>query len=607
MARVGPGAAAGRWRSGGAQWLRPGRLLPALLGLLGLLAGTTGVQAQTTPAHLTGIELTRPTQQALERVPDLFLAWQGAFFQDDRKTADGVTEDLRRLAEQLGMRRLPDVSRGMLASAVQAAREDGDFARASWAVEAAEQLDPGRPETAFARATLHRLEGSYFAAVRDAVQGYLRLRELPQERVLWTFNAQLLLLLSLVVAGSLFVALQLAARGPLLLRDLGRLLGGLIRRPIALLLGGLLLLVPLALSFGVLWFVLLCSVLLWGYATKSERVILVLVWLVLGSAPLLLAEQQRHIAMLMSPPSRALYSLEERSLSGSLFADIRALRRTLPDPPALQHLLADLHRGLGQWEQARSLYQQLLQEEPSNAGAEINVGTYYFEQGDFGRAQIRFEKATRGNPQSAEAFFNLSQAYTSQYLFEDASRAMDQAQQLQPELVGQWLQGKDGKRVRTVDAGFERIPELRRMLVQAAQETEQGAASLQRTLVRQRVSLFAALGLVLTAFALHVARRGTYSQPRARRKSDSQGSRENPAALLARVLLPGWTSIHDGKGLLAFAALLPPVFLLLLPFSASWGYRIPWGQDPGSLLTYLITTVGLVGYLLIRLLLERRS
>src|SRR4030095_13228567 len=228
-------------------------------------------------------------------------------------------------------------------------------------------------------------------------------------------------------------------KGASLYRDLADLIGRKLPRPVASVAAGLALLWPIVLPYGALWLPLYWSILLWGYATASERAVLVALWLLLGVSPLLLDAQRRHIAVALSPPVRAMQSWQEHRLYGSLFSDLGVLRSLLPESVAVKHLLADLHRSLEQWELARSLYRQVLEAEAPKTSALLDLGAYSFNKLDFGIAIQSFQKAAAIDPASAAAFYNLSQAYSESYMFDEQKAALRKAQEIDPKLVNTWL------------------------------------------------------------------------------------------------------------------------------------------------------------------------
>ncbi len=570
-----------------------------LMGFLALVLVTPSVQGETSSAHLTGIELSAATQRSLQQLGERAVQWNKAYLQEDRPGAERELEGVLELVHSLGMKSLPDLSLVALGRAVEAA-EGGDFGRAVWALEAAEKLDPGRPETAFARAAVHRLEGSYAKAFIDSLTAYARVFWFPVDRALWFHNLLLWGLFSVLLSAVLYIVLLIALHGQAVMVDLADLLARPLPKFLALGLTVVLLVGPFFLPYGLLWFFVLWSVLLWGYGSAQERIVLTLIWLLAGAVPILVTEQKRHVGVSYSPAVKALRSLERGRLHGSLFTDLGVLRAVLPESPEVQHLVADFHASLGQWDIARSLYRQVLDQEPQNAAALNNLGVYLFLRGDNGGAARNFEKASNSDPESAEAFFNLSQAFGASYLYQDSRRALQKAQRIDRESVGQWIQVAETESVHLVQGGVGRIrPILKQLLGTSASPGEVVLPILGG--VRRGFSLLVGCALVLIAAALHLARRGFgYTQ------GISGGSGGgNAADLLLRVLVPGLSSAREGEGFASFFAFLPIVGLILLPLSWKWGYRLPWGFESGSALPWVVATLGIVVLLIGRLLRQR--
>lgn len=575
-------------RNGG-KGRRPAALALALL----LLPAAAGGAAVSSP-QVTGVEMTPALRQVLKQLEEQWLQW---IVQNNRQQAERAVNDLLDTAHRLGMRRLPDLSAAAVARAVQAAKQK-DFARAAWALEAAERLDPGRPETAFAEALIERLQGHYPGAVAAHLRAYPRMLAHPLERYLWLQNLLFWVFALLLVTGGLFLAVQMLTKGAALYRDLADLLGRKLPRRAAFVGAGLALLWPVFLPYGALWLALYWSILLWGYASASERAVLIALWLLLGVSPLLLDAQRRHMAVELSPPARAMLSLQEHRLYGSLFSDLGVLRSLLPESVAVRHLLADVHRSLEQWELARSLYRQVLEAEPQNTSALIDLGAYSFNKGDFGVAIQSFQKASTVDPANAAAFYNLSQAYSESYMFDEQKAALRKAQGIDAAVVNTWLAQQ--QRVVTVSGGMARIPEIRRQLLASWGGREARAGRLE--LFRRGLSLLVSLSLVLAALALHLARR-----PLGYTGRSAEIFPEGALDRWGRVLLPGITSAEIGEGGRAFLALLIPTALLMLPSLGRLGVPIPWRYDPGSSMSWVVAILGLSLYFGVRLRRELRG
>ncbi|HYH45089.1 MAG TPA: hypothetical protein VEG34_05340, partial [Thermoanaerobaculia bacterium] len=79
------------------------------------------------------------------------------------------------------------------------------------------------------------------------------------------------------------------------------------------------------------------------------------------------------------------------------------------------------------------------------------------------------------------------------------------------------------------------------------------------------------------------------------------------AARWRRILLPGIASAEAGEGIQTYLALLVPAALLTLPLAGDIGFRMPWGYDPGILLSWTLAVAGLLLYLGARFHWERRN
>jgi tetratricopeptide (TPR) repeat protein len=523
-------------------------------------------------------ELGPPVQESLLRLQEGWLQWTGAHYGGDSDRARQVVEDLLATSAALGMRRLPDLAAGALALAVEAARE-GEAERAALALRAAERLDPGRPETAFAAAEAARLAGFWGTALAAEARGYLRLFRMGLERRIALLDLALWGLASLLLAVGLFAALLMGVRGEDLVRGLGSFLS---RRFPALPAAGtaaaiaILLLWPLVLPSGVLWLGLYWSLLLWGYAGAAERAVLALSWLLLAATPVAVIEIRERVALALSPPVRAMESVGRERLYGGLFTDLGILPGALPGDPAVAHFLADLQVRLGQWDEARSLYQQVLEDEPENVAALVNLGAYYFNRGDYGNAVALFQKAAAlaapSSATSAAAQFDLSLAYAASYLFDESREALLEARRIDDLQVSRWLRPAERERIVTVEGGIARSGEIEAALREEWSPQSEVSPALG-ILRRARSAILLGL-LAAVALAFHAVRAGV--GPRRQPRTDP--------GRLAAALVPGLPSASAGRGGRALAALwlVSASVLAVLVSLVGWGYALPWRYHPGG-------------------------
>ncbi len=540
---------------------------------------------------IAGLELSAQTQQALASLVEQFRQWIVAVEQADAERAGQLVEQLRTTALDLGFEHQPDLA---AAAAVLAAEEikAGRLDRAALAIQAGRAFDPASPEPAFAAAALAARQGHHVDALLQRLHGVVGLAALPTTRSVLNANLVLWSISTLLLAGVLFLVLQVIVKGGCLLRDVVRLWSGLVSPGAALPFALLLLLWPLALPHGPLWLVLYWSLLLWGYGSPSERLVFAALWLAMGVAPVVLSLSRHEVAQHTSPPVVALDSIERSRLYGGLFADLGVLRTRLPDSTAVGHLTADLHLRLGQWDRARSLYQELLAKEESPSGILLNLGAYSFVTGDPANAAIYFKKAALADPNDPAPYYNLSLAYGDQYYFTEATQAHNQAELIDRAKVAAWdRQGKQGgARVQTSGAGIARIAEIRQALAAGTGEGEQSIK--QSPLVEHGLTLFLALGSLVVAVTLDLVRRpfGYAEPPIDLRLERSTGEK------VVRALLVGLAPAELGEGFRTFGAALLLAVLCRLPAGSSL-YRMPIGFDPA--LGGLLWGLAIAGFVLL--------
>lgn len=569
----------------------PSRWTGICLGLV-LALGWSGspLLGQNAGGATATFELTRGTQHSLHRVQESWLQWVGSFYQDNPAKAEEALRSLQANARQVGMFRLVDFSLGAAALGLQSARE-GKFERARWALEAAETLDPLRPEISFARAALARESGAFFESFTATGEGFVRLLR-STERTVFLDNLALWLLAVLLIAAALFVLVEVATKGSAVVIDLHRVLSRRMSSASATLCVGLILLWPLVLPSGTLWLLLYWSAWLWGYCSRSERWATAVVWLLAGFAPWVAAVEQQRIAVALSPPMRAIASLAEGRLYGGLFADLQVLKAAIGADPAVIELIADVNRTLGQWDEARLMYRNVLESEPQNVSILLNLGAYHFRKADFAVANDYFQRATRAVPPPAGAFYDLSLNYSETYQFEESRTALSRAKEIDAELVDRWVRTPNADRVLTFNGGLGRRDEIRRLLVAAWAEAPSGGISAARSFSRWASPAGAGVAAILGVTLFLLRRKQGFGQP-----SPWLAWRSDPFSRWLRALFPALSQAELGEGgkvalsvlALSLVAMLPLLFSIgiVLPLAGGLPSGPPWVLFVVSLLVYV--------------------
>ncbi len=541
-------------------------------------------------AHDQEIFLLLPqVRELLEGFQSGWLDWLTACNRGSAEEAAEAVDRLLARAALLEVERLPDLSVAAAAQAVTLSR-GGEVRGPGCGLVSAERFDPGRPETAFAAATMARAAGGPLSGTGDLLKGYARALGLRSERRVMLSDLALWLLLALSAAGLAFITLELMIRGPGLYRDLAVFLERYAPRPVARLLAVLLLVWPFALPAGVLWAALYWSILLWRYGGRMERVLLFAVWLVLGASPLLLGEIERGLEVERFPPLRAIESLAGGRLEGDLFYQLGVLEASLPESGAVKQLLADVHRKLGQWQIARGLYREVLELEPENSSAQLDLGAYYFQAADFEQALEHFRTVAESGEPNAAALYNLSLTYSELYRFDDSERSLLLARGVDGEAVNEWIHDSGPLRVVASDGGLERVGEIRRQLAEAWRggEAERSGVALWRRAVT--------LPLAALVLIVAVAVRLILGPVRVGGGEVSAGRWRGTAEPLRRVLVPGLRAAEEGRWGRAAGSLLLVTALLALPASRPLAFPVPWGFEPGPLPWAWIAGIGLALY-----------
>lgn len=534
-----------------------------------------------------GFPLTAPVRRTLALMQQDWGEWLAAYDREDLVASEVALERLREALTELGMSRLPELAVGAAARAEGAAR----MGRLEWARQgraAAEALDGGRPETSFAAARIERSAGRPFAAFGHLLVGYWRGLALPLEGSLAAANLALWATSSLLLAGALFVVALMVARGPRLVGVLLGLLGDQLSRPVAHLVVALLLAWPILLPDGLFWLLLYWSALLWAQGARSERLLLLAVWIVAAATPGMVNELRRRVAVRLSPMVRAAEDAAEGRLQGELFEDLGRLRGVLPASAAVRHLLADQHRRLGQCELARPLYRQVLDAEPKNVAARLDLGVCAFLRGELDEAIADFQQAGALDPEAPAPYFNLSLAYSELYRFERSGAALARAQKLDPTQVARWIHRPGALHVASMDGGIARGPEIRAELLRSwvleDEEAEQAGP------FQDLSGALAVAGALLLALVLRrlLPPPGRVAPPPARLGRRSE--------IVRRTLLPGLTELWAGEAVPGFLVLLLLVGLVLLLRLTAFGFPVPWGYHPPEGLPAAVAALGLAGF-----------
>ena len=97
--------------------------------------------------------------------------------------------------------------------------------------------------------------------------------------------------------------------------------------------------------------------------------------------------------------------------------------------------VGNAHASLGQFEEALTAYQAVLQLQPDKAAAHTNIGVVYYQSGRLDEAVTELKKALEIDPKDAETQYMLGATYVQQQKLDDAEKAFNTSIELKPDLA----------------------------------------------------------------------------------------------------------------------------------------------------------------------------
>lgn len=398
---------------------------------------------------------------------------------DRHEEAQQELQRLRLLRLHLGLDRLSFVAQE-LTQAARALTAAGEKEAAEQTLALAAEFDPVSPEVHLARAGLfvrrgRLLDPVFLRTIGGALRGFYA--DLPVRYAI-AVNGLAALLTALPLALLLMAAVLAIRTFPLLHHDVTEVtrfrLSAEAQRAAAL----VLLLLPLLLGLGALWFSCFALVLLAAYLRGRERIVASVALLLTALMP----DGASGLALLYdattSPRVAALMEIERGGRSRGLLTAVT--RWAAQEPAEVLPLLAQglIYRRRGELEEARTTYQRVLALAPSLPAAHVNLGNIAFLQGEPDRARQAYERALAFRPDDPIALFNLSQFQTERLEVERAKASYEAAVARRPALAGRLAVATQAGANRVLVDAPVPVEELWRVAVAGSRDTEALAGAL---------------------------------------------------------------------------------------------------------------------------------
>lgn len=368
--------------------------------------------------------------------------FESSWFLRKALLADGRLDDAHRQSELIrsfcaeeGIRRLENPA-GALVAEARRYREEGSYERALDALDLAETFDSGRPQIHFARAAiLQQSGGGVVESIKEFARGIQRTFVVGWSN--WTLINHLAIfavvaVLAAVAIFSLLMTFKYQAPFRHEIEERMTRLGADRWREPA---GWAILLFPLLTWILAAWTLLYWIVILFRFMRRGERAVAVAM---LVAATLAVPGFRVSVAlygMTTDPAVRTTLESASGAYSPDGLVKLKELAETHPEDPVYTFLLAGLYKDGRYFEEAYQQYRRVLEIEPSNHRAEINIGNIYYRLGQYAESIAAYRRAIDLRSDSVLAYYNMYIAQSESFRFKEAEESLRRAQQLDPELA----------------------------------------------------------------------------------------------------------------------------------------------------------------------------
>jgi tetratricopeptide (TPR) repeat protein len=369
----------------------------------------------------------------------LWNAYRKADQRADVEGAQSALREIRRLRVERNIKSLEPIALARVAEGLERL-EAGERGKAEECFRSALTLDPYLPDAYFALARIELKSGpvGVLGALRHTFAGLTA--HLPTIRGGQQLLTLLIpaVLLALIVTTVVFALALLFRHGGLLLHDLEEAMGGTRGATVPRVVCAVLLLLPAVTFQGWAWVPLWMLALLFSYLDGREKAVVgVLLLCGLAVGPLAKVLEARNLGY-RNPLFEAGVESLERGADARATGVLEDAARVNSDDRDLSYLLAAQYRKAGRYDDAASLYRDILRQDPADSFALNNLANLEFAGGEFQAAIARYKQGIEAAPSApigATFYYNLSLAHLQRFEYQPAQEARSQADRLAGGLV----------------------------------------------------------------------------------------------------------------------------------------------------------------------------
>lgn len=390
-------------------------------------------QAEVVPLPAQGID-------SREILNGLWFRYSAMIERQKTAEADRLIDAALGFMKREGLRAAPEIAAAFHARA-RLALEAGDFETAKSDFRRALQFDPNLAvaHRGLAQALL-RGDRAPLGAAMEWWRGGLAIVRDPESLFLIVGNSSLILYAGLCFGTMVALLLIMWRSAPALIHDFQERSQTRLSEPTAQVLGWLVLALPLLLPIPPAWVIAIWSALFFAYMRGADRAVAIGALLLLLSAGPMGRLLVWHFGTATDPVARALM---QSIRTGPDLRHERALKTVAarhPEEPLFPFLLGSAYRAGGYFEESMEMYQRVLEIDPSNARAMVNLGNLHAIQHEFALAQNLYRAAAEADPKMALAHFNSHLAYLENFRMESADEALRRARAVDEPLISSILE-----------------------------------------------------------------------------------------------------------------------------------------------------------------------
>jgi tetratricopeptide (TPR) repeat protein len=445
---------------------------------------------------------------------------EALWFQRKAYLADGRDADaaeqsqaIRAFCSEEGVKRLENLAGALIAESDRSV-EEGRYDRALESLDLAQVLDPGRPQTHFARAVvLFKAERGYAAAAGEFLHALKASLLRSLQDLSLVNNLALVVVVALVGCILIFSLLMLIRYQVPFRHEIEELVVHFADDRLAKAAGFGMLFLPMLLWIGTGWAALYWIVITFRFMCRGEKLAAVILLL----AAVLATPAYRLAVSIYGVTADPVVRTTLASAGGEYDPDrilkLRQLVEAYPDDPSYRFLLAGLYKNGRYFEEAFAEYKEALRIDPGFEQVHINLGNIFYETGQYQEAIASYGRALETNRDSILAYFNMHLAQSESFKFKEAEQSLNRARDIDSSKLAEMfsMANDRGKGAAVIDATLKMTS-----LWQAAlgggrpqRTSEAGALPLPPQLLRRflnPVTLVAVGALLACGMALLIGR-----------------------------------------------------------------------------------------------------